>query len=96
MIVSFGNRLARDLVELQESKDSRSFPNQLLVSTRKKLAMVHAAKQLSDLKVPPGNRLEGMSGKRKGYYSIRINDQWRVVFRFENGNASEVSVEDYH
>ena len=96
MIVSFGNRLARDLVELQESKDSRSFPNQLLVSARKKLAMVHAAKQLSDLKVPPGNRLETLYGKRKGYYSIRINDQWRVVFRFEDGNASEVSVEDYH
>ncbi len=96
MIISFGNRLARDLVELQKSKELRSFPNELHVSARRKLAMVHAAKQLSDLKIPPGNRLEVLSGNRKGYHSIRINDQWRVVFKFENSNAYEVSVEDYH
>lgn len=96
MIVSFGNRLARDLVELQKSKELRFFPNQLRESARKKLAMVHAAKQLTDLRVPPGNRLEALVGNRKGHHSIRINDQWRIVFKFENGNAYEVSVEDYH
>jgi len=96
MIVSFGNRLARDLVELQKSKETRSFPNELVTAARKKLAMVHAARQLTDLRVPPGNRLEALSGNLKGFHSIRINDQWRVVFKFENGNAYEVRVEDYH
>jgi proteic killer suppression protein len=96
MIVSFGNRLARDLVEMNRSKETRSFPSELHTSARKKLAMVHAAKQLIDLRVPPGSKLEALAGNRKGYHSIRINNQWRVVFKFENGNAHDVTVEDYH
>jgi len=52
--------------------------------------------RLSDLRVPPGNRLEALKGRWKGFYSIRINDQWRVVFRFKSGDASDVRVVDYH
>ena len=96
MIVSFSNKLAKDLVEELKSKETRSFPAELHRSARKKLAMVHSARDVIDLRVPPGNRLERLKGDFKGFYSIRINDQWRIVFKFEGGNASEVSVEDYH
>jgi len=58
--------------------------------------MIDKAETLNDLKVPPGNRLEQLKGSRKGYYSIRVNEQWRITFRFENGNAYEVKIEDYH
>ena len=96
MIVSFGNKLAKDLVEENNSKETRLFPNELYRAARKKLALVHAARQLEDLKVPPGNRLEKLKRNRKDEFSIRINDQWRICFRFLNGNAHEVTVEDYH
>jgi len=96
MIVSFGNKLAKDLVEDNGSKETRSFPQNLHRAARKKLAMVHAARQLEDLKVPPGNRLEKLKGTRKEEHSIRINDQWRICFRFFDGNAHDVTVEDYH
>jgi proteic killer suppression protein len=58
--------------------------------------MIDKAETLEDLKVPPGNRLEPLKGERTGYYSIRINEQWRITFRFENGDAFEVQIEDYH
>jgi proteic killer suppression protein len=96
MIASFGNKLARDLVEDLKSKEVHAFPAELRRSARKKLAMVHAARAILDLKVPPGNRLERLKGNLKEYYSIRINDPWRVVFKFEDGNAHDVRVEDYH
>ena len=58
--------------------------------------MIDKAETLDDLKVPPGNRLEALKGDRAGYYSIRINDQWRITFKFKNGNALEVKIDDYH
>lgn len=58
--------------------------------------MLDAAQALQDLRVPPGNRLEKLSGGREGQYSIRINDQWRVCFRWEEGNAYDVEITDYH
>jgi len=58
--------------------------------------MLDAAQALQDLSVPPGNRLEKLSGERAGQYSIRINDQWRVCFRWEEGNAYDVEIADYH
>jgi len=58
--------------------------------------MLHAAKALEDLKILPGNRLEALKGGRKGEYSIRVNDQWRITFQFGQGHALEVKVEDYH
>ena len=96
MILTFGNRLAKNLVEENPSKESRAFPVDLRRAARKKLAMLHAAKELRDLLSPPGNRLEKLKGDRKDQYSVRINNQWRIVFRFASGNAEDVRVEDYH
>ena len=62
----------------------------------RKLAMINVAGRIGDLRVPPGNRLEALSGKRKGQWSIRINDQWRICFRFEGGNALDIEITDYH
>jgi proteic killer suppression protein len=62
----------------------------------RKLAMVHRAACLDDLRIPPNNRLEALRGERKGQFSIRINDQWRICFRFDNDGASEVEIVDYH
>lgn len=63
---------------------------------RRKLLVLHRAKVLQDLRVPPGNRLEALKGSRKGQYSIRINDQWRICFVWTDGDAYEVEIVDYH
>ena len=64
--------------------------------TRRKLLYLHRARTLDDLKQPPGNRLEALKGNRKGQYSIRINDQWRICFTWRNGSAHDVEIVDYH
>lgn len=63
---------------------------------RRKLVMIDAATQLEDLRVPPGNRLEKLRGDREGQHSIRINQQWRICFRWEGGDAYDVEIVDYH
>ena len=63
---------------------------------RRRLLYLHRARRLDDLRVPPGNRLELLRGKRKGQHSIRINDQWRICFRWRNGDAHNVEIVDYH
>lgn len=63
---------------------------------RRKLAQLDAAATLEFLRVPPGNRLEALRGDRRGWYSIRINEQWRLCFRFANGNAHDAEIVDYH
>jgi proteic killer suppression protein len=75
---------------------SRRFPPELHRIAWRKLAMLDAAERLDDLQVPPGNRLEKLSGDREGQYSIRINDQWRICFRWSGGDAHEVEIVDYH
>lgn len=65
-------------------------------AAKRKLRLLDAAVDLDFLRVPPGNRLEALSGDRRGSYSIRINDQWRLCFRFENGNAYDAEIVDYH
>jgi len=62
----------------------------------RKLAMINVAGRIDDLRIPPGNRLEKLTGKRQGWWSIRINNQWRICFRFESGNAFDVEIVDYH
>ena len=96
MITSFGNRLAEDLWDDKTSRAVRKFPPELRRAARRKLFYVNDVEQLKDLRAPPGNRLEALKGDWSGYHSIRINDQWRVVFRWESGQASDVRVLDYH
>ena len=96
MIESFSNRLAEDLFHDRTSKEVRQFPPELKRTARRKLLYLHDAAELMDLRVPPGNRLEALRGKLEGFYSIRINDQWRIVFRWKGGNAEEVQIADYH
>ena len=74
----------------------RSFPPGLYRIARRKLLYLHDASEIRDLRIPPGNRLERLKGGMDGFYSIRINDQWRLVFRWQNGNAFEVKILDYH
>ncbi len=71
-------------------------PSTILRVALRKLVIIHAAVDLGDLKVPPGNRLEKLTGDRSGQHSIRINDQWRVCFLWKAGNAYEVEIVDYH
>lgn len=96
MIANFANKLAEDLFEDRNSKEVRSFPPELHRKARRKLQYLHEAAELADMKEPPGNRLEALKGDKTGYHSIRINDQWRLVFRWEQGNARDVTIEDYH
>jgi toxin HigB-1 len=75
---------------------SRRFPPEIQRRARRKLLLLHAATQLQQLAVPPGNHLEVLRGDRKGRHSIRVNEQWRVCFLWRDGNASEVEIVDYH
>jgi proteic killer suppression protein len=96
MIRSFGNQLADDLFNDLQSPSARKFPTELRRAAQRKLQYLHAAARLQDSKVPPGNRLEALKGQSKGFHSIRINDQWRVVFEWEDGGPGNVQVVDYH
>ena len=96
MIQTFGNRLAEDLFDDKQTRETRRVPDGLRRVARRKLLYLHDAAELNDLRIPPGNRLEALKGDWKGYYSIRINDQWRVVFKWENNSAHKVQVIDYH
>lgn len=75
---------------------SRKLPQQIQAIARRKLRMLNNAKSLEDLRIPPNNRLELLRGKRVGQYSIRINEQWRLCFLWEHGNAEQVEICDYH
>lgn len=92
MIVSFACELTE---ELYRTGKSRRFQAIAKVALRK-LDQLQVAGELSDLSVPPGNRLEALIGDRQGQYSIRINDQWRICFIWQDGNASLVEIMDYH
>jgi proteic killer suppression protein len=92
MIRSFGDRQTEALFQDQSVRQFRGIARQ----AKRKLEAVHAASRLDDLIVPPSNRLEKLKGTLKDFYSIRINDQWRVIFRWIDGDALEVRVVDYH
>lgn len=96
MIQTFGNVLAEDLFDDRNSKATRSFPADLRRAARRKLLYLHEAADLRDLRSPPGNRLERLKGDLQGFHSIRLNDQWRIVFRWSGGNAFDVQIVDYH
>jgi proteic killer suppression protein len=93
MIVSFGDREAE---KIWNGLKSRRLPGNIQVTALRKLRMLNVANRLEDLKVPPGNRLEALRGDRAGQWSIRINDQWRICFRWSEGGAENVEIVDYH
>lgn len=96
MIRAFGNALAKDLFYDRQSRATRSFPPQLRRTARRKLLYLHDAADIRDLRMPPGNRLENLKRNWKGFHSIRINDQWRLVFQWRGGHAYGVHIIDYH
>ena len=75
---------------------SRKLPQDIQKNAYRRLAFLHSAKELKDLLIPPSNRLEKLSGDRNGQYSVRINDQWRICFKWQDGDAYEVEIVDYH
>ena len=93
MIKSFADKTTQELFERQRI---RKLPNEILRTAYRKLLIIDAADSLEDLKVPPCNRLEKLNGNLSGKYSIRINDQWRLVFNWSDNNAFEVEIKDYH
>ena len=93
MIRTFRDKEAERLFRREPGK---TLPPPVQRVALRKLLLLDAAESLDDLRVPPGNRLEKLRGDRKGQYSIRINDQWRVCFRWEDGDAYDVEIADYH
>jgi proteic killer suppression protein len=93
MILSFGDR---DTELLFRRERVKKLPPDLLQRARSKLLIINAATDENDLNVPPGNRFEKLRGDKKDWYSIRVNDQWRVVFKWAGGNARNVTITDYH
>lgn len=79
-----------------EGTPSRRLPADIQATARRKLRMLHNAAAIQDLRIPPANRLEALKGSRSGQHSIRINDQWRVCFRWKEGDAFDVAIVDYH
>jgi toxin HigB-1 len=96
MIVSFGNAATEDLYHGRSTAAVRRYPAPLLPAALRKLDMLNAAGSLDDLRAPPANRLETLKGDRHGCHSIRVNKQWRIVFRWQEGNCHEVLLIDYH
>ncbi|MCO6412569.1 MAG: type II toxin-antitoxin system RelE/ParE family toxin [Thiogranum sp.] len=86
----------RETQGIWEGRTSRRLPNDIQAVARRKLRMINNARTLDDLRIPPANRLEPLKGQRKGQYSIRINDQWRICFVWSNGDADKVEIVDYH
>lgn len=93
MIKTFADKQTRDL---HVSGKSRRLPPDVIRRAMRKLAQLHAASTLQDLRVPPSNRLHALAGDREGQHSISVNDQWRICFLFEDGDAYEVEICDYH
>lgn len=96
MIQSFGDETTADLFRERNTREARRIPRDLWRSAQRKLKAIDVAARLEDLTIPSGNRLERLKGDQAGRFSIRINDQYRVTFRWEQQHAYEVRVEDYH
>jgi len=93
MILSFGTK---ETEKIWRGEQVKKMPIEIQKAGRRKLRMLNNSQNIKDLTIPPSNRLEKLSGSLKGYYSIRINDQWRIVFKWTNGNSEEVKIFDYH
>jgi proteic killer suppression protein len=93
MIISFNDKETR---KIWEGERIKGLSTEIQEIARRKLRMLNNSQNINDLMIPPSNRLEKLKGNLKDYYSIRINDQWRIVFKWNNGNAEQVQVVDYH
>lgn len=93
MIVSFSDKRTAAIFQ---GLEVRGLPREIQQTARRKLKIIDAALTVESLRVPPGNRLEALKGSRKGQWSIRINDQWRICFCWHDGHAFEVEIADYH
>lgn len=96
MIRSFADDLTRKVALGVHDKRTAKLPPEILPIARRKLDMIHFSQVLQDLRVPPANRLESLKGKLAGYFSIRINDQWRIIFKWVDNAAENVQITDYH
>ena len=93
MIVSFGDKTTQ---KIWEGERVKGFSKDIQETARRKLRMLNNSLDIKDLMIPPSNRLEKLKGNLKDFYSIRVNDQWRLIFRWENGNTINVELIDYH
>jgi proteic killer suppression protein len=93
MIISFGSK---DTEKIWEGKIIKRIPIEIQQIGRRKLRMLNNSQTILDLRIPPSNRLEKLSGKLSDFYSIRINNQWRIIFKWENNHTLEVEIIDYH
>jgi proteic killer suppression protein len=93
MIISFGSK---ETHKIWIGERVKGFHIKLQEIVRRKLRMLNNSQNIADLKIPPSNRLEKLKGNLKEYYSIRINEQWRIIFKWNSGNASDVKIVDYH
>ena len=93
MIISFGSK---DTEKIWNGTRVAKLPMEIQTVGRRKLRMLNNSQSTQDLTIPPSNKLEKLKGDLRDYYSIRINDQWRIIFRWADGNANEVEIVDYH
>ena len=93
MILSFGSK---ETEKVWNGERVRKWPLEIQTTGRRKLRMLNNSRNIADLRIPPSNRLEKLGGNFKDFYSIRINDQWRIIFLWEEGNALEAEIIDYH
>jgi proteic killer suppression protein len=93
MLISFGDKVTK---KIWEGERVKGLPAEIQEIGRRKLRMLNNSQDLNDLQIPTSNRLEKLKGNLKDFYSIRINDQWRIIFKWCNGNAEQVEIIDYH
>jgi proteic killer suppression protein len=93
MIISFGSS---ETEKIWDGERVKKIPIEIQHVGRRKLRMLNNSQNITDLMIPPSNRLEKLSGKLKEYYSVRINDRWRIIFKWENNHEFEVEIVDYH
>lgn len=93
MIKGFGNK---ETENIWNGKRSKKLPNEIQEIARRKLRMLNNSENINDLRIPPSNRLEKLSGKLKNFHSIRINSQWKIIFRWKDDNSYNVEIIDYH
>lgn len=96
MIVSFGDAATEDLFHGRATSRVKRLPTDVTRVALRKLDQLNAATKLDDLRSPPGNRLEALRGDLRGFHSVRVNDPWRLVFRWQGEEASQVRLTDYH